>query len=185
MAITEKLKGDLRETVENLKEEVSELKDKLVRMMPGRRERSLPVRSEARDALTQWRRETERMFEELWRGSMGHDMEWPRLDVEDRKNEILVTAEIPGIDDKDLDVRIDEERLTIRGEKRADGRSGRAGGYYRSECFYGSFERMIALPESIDRDRVEARFRKGILTLHLPKTAEARERARRIPVQAG
>ncbi len=203
--VTEKvneLKGDLRETVEDLKEDVSELKNKLMNLVPGRRESSGPVavRREPRDVLTEWRRETDRMFDEMWRGFgfpgqrwpdrpfgtglMDAGMDWPRIDVEDRKDEIRVSAEIPGIDEKDLDVQLSENHLTIRGEKGAEHEDKREGSYYRSERFYGSFERTIPLPTEVDFEKIDAKFRKGVLTVRLPKTAAARERARRITVRS-
>lgn len=76
---------------------------------------------------------------------------------------------------------IERNTLIVRGEKRSESEE-QTRGRYRRECYYGSFDRRIPLPAEVDPDQARAKFRKGVLTVTLPKTAEARRRVRRIPV---
>ncbi len=101
----------------------------------------------------------------------------PAVDVVDKQKEVLVLAELPGLDQKDIDVRLSDDMLTIRGEKTEDG------SYYVSERRYGTFERTIRVPQGIDADRVEASLSKGVLTVTLPKTREAQDRSKKIDVK--
>ena len=107
--------------------------------------------------------------------------EWsPALDVSETDEAVLVHAEIPGIDPKDLDISVVGDTLTIRGEKTDETeQSGR--NYHRVERRYGSFTRSLMLPTSVDPDNVSATAKQGVLEIQLPKKEEAR--ARRIEVQ--
>jgi len=132
-----------------------------------------------------------RLFDDFFRG---FPWEWaeslaeprgtflPRLDVTEDEDKIRVSVELPGIEEKDLEVSLSPGVLTIRGEKRQEDESERAG-YYRLERTYGCFERAVPIPCEIEEDRVEAEFRRGVLRITLPKTAAARAAARRIPVR--
>lgn len=109
----------------------------------------------------------------------------PRLDVVDREDEIQVSAELPGLEEKDIDVGIDASTLTLRGEKKEEREEGEKGGdYYLSERRYGSFHRTVPIPEGIDRDKVRAEFHNGVLTVYLPKKPEARHTTRKVEVRA-
>ena len=92
--------------------------------------------------------------------------------------------ELPGIDEKDIDVSVSEDVITVRGEKK-DEREEEKKGYYLSERSYGSFHRTIPIPPGVDADKAEARFRKGVLTITLPKTDDAKSKTRRIEVKPG
>ena len=149
---------------------------------------SLPARGEENPFLA-LHREMNRVFEDFWRG---FDLEpslglaegtsfSPRVDVEETDGEIRVTAELPGVDEKDLEVHVQDDVLTLKGEKHEE-REDRGRGW--RERSYGSFYRTIQLPGEVDADKVTAAYKKGILTIRLPKTATARERGRRIPVTA-
>lgn len=107
----------------------------------------------------------------------------PSVDVSDRDKEILVTAELPGLDEKDIDVTVDDNALTIRGEKKEENREERDN-YYHVERSYGSFHRTIPLPATVDRDKVKASFKKGVLKITLPKSPEAQERTKKIQIEA-
>ena len=196
MAITEKvseLKDDLRESVHHLKREVAELKDKLKTLVPFRRDAgNVPVRVSGPAARRGWDERFAmtgpwREGAWPWMSRMLADDDWPlpswpRLDVRDTGDEVRVEAELPGIDDDDLDVSLTDDRLTIRGEKRTEHEdTGRD--YYRHERFYGAFHRSVPLPCEVEANRAEATFRKGVLTVRLPKSRAARERTRRIPVR--
>jgi len=104
----------------------------------------------------------------------------PAVDIEDRADEVIVSAELPGLDKKDFDVEIEADRLILRGEKKAS-KEKREGSYYYSETSYGSFHRVIPLPAEVDRDKADATYRHGVLTVKLPKTEEAK--GRRIAVK--
>ncbi len=106
---------------------------------------------------------------------------WPSADVTERDDEVLVRAELPGVDPEDLDVTISGDVLTISGEKR-ETEEEREENYYRSERRFGSFRRSMPLPTSVDPDSVEAEYRNGVLTVHLEKTETAQPK--RIPVKA-
>lgn len=100
------------------------------------------------------------------------------LDVEDRDNEILVRAEVPGFETNELDVQLSDRLLTIKAEKKVEGKEKGNG---RAEE-HRSYHRSITLPVGIREDGIEARYRNGVLEVHLPKSEEAKPK--RIPVQA-
>lgn len=99
----------------------------------------------------------------------------PAFDVAENDTEYLLSAELPGIEDKDLDVSIAEGILTVKGEKRRDSED-KGENYHRLERFYGSFERRFAVPENVLTDKVEATFKNGVLKLALPKGQETKAR---------
>lgn len=106
----------------------------------------------------------------------------PRIDVSEQENEIRLTAEIPGVSPNEVDVTVEEDMLIVRGEKKAESERDR-GNYHVSERSYGRFQRMVQLPFSPDPDQIRASFDNGVLTVTVPRTEQARERARRIEVQ--
>lgn len=97
------------------------------------------------------------------------DMRMPKVDVLDREDEIVVQAELPGVEKKDLDVNLSERTLTINGE--IDRKEEQTEGeYYQSEITRGRFSRTIRLPEDVDVTQTKAEFKDGVLEIHLPKT---------------
>ncbi|HEY9733471.1 MAG TPA: Hsp20/alpha crystallin family protein [Drouetiella sp.] len=106
----------------------------------------------------------------------------PRVEVKESAKEIRVSVELPGVDEKDLDVSVDNQHLIVRGEKREE-KEDSTSGYYRMERYYGSFQRSVALPCEIDKDRVEAKFKRGVLSVTLQKAASAQLDAKRITVR--
>ncbi|MDR3487501.1 MAG: Hsp20/alpha crystallin family protein [Bradyrhizobium sp.] len=106
-----------------------------------------------------------------------------RADVVEDDKEIRVTAELPGLDDRDIDIRIGDGMLTISGEKKID-REANEQGYVLRERSFGRIERTLPLPDGIDADRAQATFKNGVLTVTIPKTSPAQNDARRIPVSA-
>jgi HSP20 family protein len=151
----------------------------------------MPVGAEqrARDEhpIVSLHREVNRLFDDVFRGfgapafgNFERSLSWPHVELGETADEIRVTAELPGLDEKDVDISLEEGALTLRGEKRAEVDKDR--GY--SERSYGRFERRIGLPNGIDRDKASAMFRNGVLTVTLPKTEAANENVRRIPVNA-
>lgn len=107
----------------------------------------------------------------------------PRIEVEETDTDIRISAELPGIDEKSLEVNLADEVLTIRGEKRAE-REERSQHSYRSERIYGAFQRAIPLPVAVDEERIEASFKKGVLAITLPKSPETKRQAKAIQVKS-
>jgi len=94
-------------------------------------------------------------------------------------------AELAGIDEKDLDLELTGDRLVIRGQKRDETDEKDKEGWHRVERRFGSFERIIGLPEGINVDQVKAEFKKGILSVTLPRRPEAHVESRKIPLETG
>ena len=106
----------------------------------------------------------------------GWDLFSPRVDVVETDTEVRVSAELPGLDDKDIDVSLSRGALTISGEKKHE-KEERGRNYYHSERSFGSFRRSIPLPSEVQADKADAVFKNGVLTITLPKTgAKARKR---------
>ena len=122
-------------------------------------------------------------IEPLWRAETGRGSA-PAVDVVEREKEYEITAELPGLDESNIDVKVLNDVLTIRGEKKEE-REEKKKNHYVSERRYGLFERSFRLPEGVDADRIEASFRKGVLTVTLPKLPEAMKKEKQITVKAG
>jgi len=126
--------------------------------------------------------EMNRLFDDVFRGFdvPTSQQAWPSLEVQETDNGYRVTAELPGLEEKDVDLSIQDGVLTIRGEKRmAQENRDRT----VSERYYGRFERRLSLGD-VDEAQVSATFDKGVLTIDLPRSAQAQERSRRIPINA-
>jgi HSP20 family protein len=106
----------------------------------------------------------------------------PRVNVVENAKEVRVTVELPGMDGKDVDVSISRGALTLRGEKKVESEDAGGNGY-RYERSHGAFHRTIPLPAEVTAEKAAAEFRKGILTVRLPKSADARKGARKIVVK--
>ena len=104
-----------------------------------------------------------------------------RFEVAETDDAIELTAELPGIDEKDVELTMVDGVLTIKGEKKAE-KETKEKDYYLSERQYGSFVRSLRLPESIDENKIKARFDKGVLTVILPKRAEAKAKKKKIAI---
>jgi HSP20 family protein len=100
------------------------------------------------------------------------------LDMEEGDNEVVVRAEMPGFEANDIDVRVDDNLMTIQADKTQESKEGYEGGYERSSR---SFRRTVTLPRGVQADKAQATYRNGVLELHLPRAAEAR--GKRIPIQ--
>lgn len=123
-------------------------------------------------AVQGFRKEMDRLFDRLWdRDSLDLSTlgEWtPTLDLIEAKDSFVVKAEIPGVDPKDVHVALQDQVLTIRGEKRQD-QEERDEQYYRHERTYGTFTRALRLPMAVDAKLVKATFKNGILMVTMPK----------------
>lgn len=107
----------------------------------------------------------------------------PAIDLVERDGEYEIQAELPGLDIKDVEVKLNEGILTIRGTKSAE-HSEENQNYYLRERSYGEFQRSFRLPGGINPEKVEAGFENGVLKVHLPKTAEAKQKERKIEVKS-
>lgn len=130
------------------------------------------------------RREMDRLFDDAFRGfglsAFGEGgMNWPKVEVVDRDKEVRVIAELPGLEEDDLELRVEDNVLILRGEKRTEFDDAER---QYSERSYGRFERRLALPVEVDDERANATFRNGVLTVTLPKTERARQQTKRIPI---
>ncbi len=153
--------------------------------VPARREDYL-------DPFVSFRREMDRMFDDFFQGfgsrslrSVGNGWQGltPTIDVAETDKELVVTAELPGLDDKDFEVTLAGDMLTIKGEKKAEHEQRNGDGYYMERRF-GSFSRSIPLPFEVKDEKVDARYDKGILTIRVPKPSDAQKAVRRIEVKA-
>ena len=107
----------------------------------------------------------------------------PAVDVTETEKGYRVVAELPGMDEKDIEVKIANGMLTIKGEKQEE-KEEKKQDYYVRERSFGSFERTFPVPDGVDLDNVDASFKKGVLTVTLPKTAEAQKAEKKITVRA-
>jgi HSP20 family protein len=158
----------------------------LVPWSRGDRDRSLATRSGEMSPVVSLHREVNRLFDDVFRAfddprAWGSRGAWPTVDVDETDKEYQVTAELPGLEDKDVEVLLQDGVLTLRGEKKLE-TEGRNRSY--SERFYGRFERQISLDRDVDEDAVKATFKNGVLSVTVPKTARAIERTKRIPVNS-
>jgi HSP20 family protein len=106
----------------------------------------------------------------------------PAIDVVEKEKAYELTAELPGMDDKNIEVAVSDNRLIIKGEKKEE-KEEKEKNYYLSERRYGSFQRSFDLPAGVEADKIDAKFSKGVLTITLPKSAEAQKKQRKIAVK--
>lgn len=149
-----------------------------------------PYRDEDRNPFLSLHREVNRLFDDVFRSFDGRLSSfgglpsfggaWPSVEVSEGDREIRVTAEIPGLEEKDVEVLLSDGVLTLKGEKRSETEDKER---QFSERFYGRFERHIPLGAEIEEDKIEARFKNGVLSVVLPKSPTAQAQVKRIPVK--
>ena len=160
-------------------------------LVPWSRRHLAPTgRGGAEHPMLALQHDMERLFDDFWRGFDMPMAGWterelpgvmPRIDVREDDAHIVVTAEVPGMDEKDVEIMLGDDALTIRGVKKAE-HEGEEHGIRRMERSYGAFRRTLAIDAPILADKVEATFKNGVLTVTLPKDPDAQPRLRRIPV---
>ena len=104
----------------------------------------------------------------------------PAVDIYEDEKEIVIKADLPDVEEKDIDVRVDDGRMTIKAERKFENEE-KKDNYHRVERRYGSFARTFALPETVDAEKIAAKYNKGVLKVTMPKTAKAKS-VRTIPV---
>lgn len=167
-------------------------------LIPRKRNRDIAVSHEPtlaqdhRDPFWALHREMNRLFDDIWNGigqptgfglagGFATRSGWPSVDMTESDEAYTVVAELPGVEEKDVEVLLADDSLTLRGEKRLEHDDRRR---QLSERYHGRFERRIALPSEVEQDKVQASFRNGILTVTLPKSQDAQRAVRRIPLQS-
>lgn len=145
------------------------------------------------DQFQSFRTEMDRLFESFFNGmpALSNFRQafptaqglTPAFDVKESEKELVVKADLPGIDEKDIQLTIHDGVLSLRGEKKSERKDEREN-YHLMERSYGSFQRTIRLPETIDEDKVDARFDKGVLTVTLPKRPEMVKAQKKIEIKS-
>lgn len=149
------------------------------------------LRDGGRDPFLSLQREVNRLFDDVFRG-FGSGLPalgglstfsggWPSVEISDGEKEIKVTAEVPGLEEKDIEVLLNEGVLTLKGEKRSETEDKDK---QFSERYYGRFERRIPVGYEVKEDEIEARFKNGVLTVTLPKTEKAQSQIKRIAIKS-
>jgi len=106
----------------------------------------------------------------------------PAVDIYETENELVLKADVPDIELKDIDVRVENQTLTIAGERKFEKRDSEKGGYHRIERNYGNFVRSFAVPNSFDTDKINASYKNGVLAITLPKKEAAKPRQIKVEV---
>ena len=156
-----------------------------------REKETAPVRRNESDVFG-LRRDIDRLFDEFFTGFgvtpfRGWDRDVavfaPRVDIVETDREVQLSAELPGLDEKDFEVTVDDNAVTIKGEKKEE-REEKTEQSYHLERSYGSFHRVIPLPTEIEAGKASASFKKGVLKVVLPKAAREKAKGRRIEIKA-
>ena len=143
--------------------------------------------------FTSFRREMDRLFDDFFTPTAAEPRSFaarvsrggfPNIDVEETKTGYKVTAELPGLEQKDVEISLRDNALLISGEKR-DEHTEAQGSRTWAERSFGRFERVIPLDAEIEAEKVEAKFKNGVLTIELPRSAKAQDKTRRIEVKPG
>ena len=151
------------------------------------RERIPATGAESLGPMVSLHHEMNRLFDDVFRTldssrSAGNRGVWPSMDLEESDKEYRLTAEIPGMEERDVEVLYQDGVLTVRGEKKLE---KEAQDHSVRERFYGRFERRVALDREVDEEAIDAVIRNGLLTVTIPKSAKASQQTKRIPIKTG
>lgn len=147
-----------------------------------------PYREDDRNPFLSLHREMNRVFDDFFRdfdmrlpmtGGAGFNGGWPHIDMAETDKELTITAELPGMEEKDVELLLEDGALRLKGEKRAESEDKER---QFSERYYGHFERRIPLDAEVQADKAQARFKNGVLTVTLPKDPHAQPKSRRIAI---
>ena len=154
----------------------------------GRGKREMLPRHNGPSPLGALQLDINRAFADFWRAfdlpGSGASSPVPKVDVRESDSEVEVTAELPGMDEADIDVSVADGVLTIRGERKVEHETMERG-YLRRERSFGVIERVVPLPPGLDPNSATANFKNGVLTVTIAKTPEARDTVKRIAVRRG
>ena len=160
-------------------------------LIPWSRNQELTPTRGSYDPFFTLHREMNRLFDDVFRGFgpparfgsplMEGRFNWPSIELSETDKAVTISAELPGLSEKDVQVEIANGVLTLRGEKKAERTEDGDNGRYFTERHYGSFERQISL-DGIQEDKAEAKFHDGVLTITLPKSEQARSAVKRIEI---
>jgi HSP20 family protein len=154
----------------------------------------VPIRHEDEHPVYSLQREMNTLFDDFFRapafeggefptfGSEQFQNMTPRIDMSETDKELLLKVELPGMSEKDVDISINRDVLTISGEKKQE-KEQTEKGWYRMERQYGSFSRSIPLPYEVESEKVEALYKNGVLSIKLPKSAVQQRATKTIPVK--
>jgi len=163
------------------------------------RQTALPVHRLGNNQIThpvqQFHQEIDRMFDDFFRGfgfpAMGFgrvvpslaQSEWlkPTVDIAASEREYTISVEIPGVEEKDFNLDLSDGTLRISGQKRQE-REEKEMNYYRMERSFGSFQRVVSLPEDVDEDGITAKYSNGVLTIKLPRKSKPKTESRKIAI---
>jgi HSP20 family protein len=127
-----------------------------------------------------------RLLDMAWNREIGEELRegiWqPPVDIYEDENSVVIKAELPGVDQKEIDIRIEENTLTLRGERKHS-QEVKKENYHRVERFYGTFQRSFSLPHTIDQEHVKATCDQGVLTITLPKREEKKPKQINVEVK--
>ena len=165
--------------------------------VPVEVKKAAPAETTAPDVWRSFRSEMDRLFdrfgfpslrrmfdvEPAWRSASSFTFSVPAIDMSEDDKAYRISAELPGLDAKDVEVSVSGDRLVLKGEKRQQ-QEEKNKNYYLSERTYGSFERSFELPVSVDRDKIAADFSRGVLTITIPKTAEVQKQQKKIEIKS-
>lgn len=162
-------------------------------LMPWRKTERAPLSTREGDGnpFATLRKEMNRVFDNFFSGleetslamSSPFDGRFsPKIELSESDSEYKISAELPGVNEKDVDISVSKDALTISGEKRSE-HSEEKGSFKRTERFYGSFHRVIPLNGEVDTEKAEASYKNGVLTITLPKSESAKSSTRRIEVK--
>ncbi len=149
----------------------------------------VPRRYEPFRIFDELQRELEQTFESLRRSLLPRERESetvgfvPAVDIKEEEDRYLIQVDLPGVDPQDVEVTLENNVLTIRGERKTEAEEKREG-YYRVERVYGSFFRSFTLPAEVDEEKIEASYKDGVLTISVPKRPEAVKKAKKIEIKA-
>ncbi|MFC4352594.1 Hsp20/alpha crystallin family protein [Fodinicurvata halophila] len=157
-------------------------------LIPRTRTTDRPLATErGSDPFLGLQREINRLFDDTFNGFAAPALfrngeSWPRVELKDSDKELQVSAELPGLEEKDVELSLEQNALVIRGEKQHEEKDDER---RFSEFHYGRFERRIPLDWEVNPDEVKAQFRNGVLEITVPKSEKAQEQSRRIPIGKG
>jgi HSP20 family protein len=159
--------------------------------VPVRTETSSP-RPQQLHPLERFRQEMDRLFDDFtgafWRGSPLRRVEstlasMPAIDVAETDKAYELTAELPGMEEKNIEVKLANDVLSIKGQKQEE-KEEREKNYFMRERSFGSFERSFQVPDGVETDKIEASFKNGVLSITLPKSTQAQKQAKKIEVKS-